>query len=172
MDRASFERFYERRAPALRSYLRYSCRNRALADDLLQETWLRLLCADLPELEEPELKSYLYKTARSVMIDHFRKTAREQRFVDDDRFDAALESGAGAAQPDFALPDDVRRVLAELPERDRQLLWLAHVEGFSHREIAPLIGVQENSVRVLLLRARERMAALLEDQGMGPEDTG
>lgn len=61
-------------------------------------------------------------------------------------------------------------IASGLSARDGQLLWLAYVEGFSHREIAPLIGVQENSVRVLLLRARERVAALLTAEGLGPED--
>jgi RNA polymerase sigma-70 factor (ECF subfamily) len=73
--------------------------------------------------------------------------------------------------PAFDLPHDVRQLLAELKPRDQQLLWLAYVEGFSRREIAPLLGGQEESVRVLLLRARERMALLLKEQGLAPVDS-
>lgn len=61
------------------------------------------------------------------------------------------------------------RVLVQLSHRDQQLLWLAYVEGFSHREIGTLIDVNEKSVRVLLLRARERMAKVLADHGVGRE---
>jgi RNA polymerase sigma-70 factor (ECF subfamily) len=164
MDSGSFRRFYERSAPALRSYLRFSCRDRALADDFVQESFLRMLRLDLPDLEEPELKSYLYKTARSVMVDHFRKVARDRKFASE----AAIDDPPVTSDPE--LPLDLQRALGELKERDQQLLWLAYVEGFSHREIAPLIEINEKSVRVLLLRARERMAKVLADQGIGREE--
>ena len=51
----------------------------------------------------------------------------------------------------------------------RALLWLAHVEGSSHDEIADAIGVKAKSVRVLLFRARKRLAEILTKHGMGPE---
>ena len=164
MDEAAFRAFYERSAPALRSYLRYSCRNGTLADDLLQDTYLRLLRIELPPLNEPALKSYLYKTARSVMLDHFRRNRRETQGPDDDWLDRI--PAAEPAGPAF----DLMPLLARLKARDRQLLWLAYVEGFSHREIAAVTEINENSVRVLLLRARERMMQLLKDQGIGPEE--
>lgn len=164
MDSASFHRFYERNAPALRSYLRFSCRNHALADDLLQESFLRMLRRELPALEEPELKSYLYKTARSVLVDHIRRTDRDRRL----QSEMALQDPSLTDAPE--LPIDLQRALGELKDRDRQLLWFAYVEGFSHREIAGLIEVNEKSVRVLLLRARERMAKVLADQGIGREE--
>jgi RNA polymerase sigma-70 factor (ECF subfamily) len=56
---------------------------------------------------------------------------------------------------------DVQRALAKLALRDRQLLWLAHVEGASHREVAAALGLGVASVRVLLFRARRRLAAHL-----------
>ena len=139
------------------------CRDRALADDLMQEAFLRMLRIDLPDLEEPELRSYLYKAARSAMVDHFRSSERDRRFA----ADVAAEAPVGETPE---LPLDMERALGELRERDRQLLWLAYVEGFSHREIAGLIEVNEKSVRVLLLRARERMAKVLADQGIGREE--
>lgn len=50
------------------------------------------------------------------------------------------------------------------------LLWLAYVEGASHREIAGSMGIGENSVRVVLYRARRRLAGILKGHGWGPED--
>jgi RNA polymerase sigma-70 factor (ECF subfamily) len=170
VDRASFRRWYEHSAPALRAYLCYSCRDPALADDLLQETYLRLLRTGLPALEEAQRKSYLYRTAHSALADHFRRDRRERENLAAPRGDEAGWLGAESTAPAPDLPLDMQRVLGGLKPRDRQLLWLAYVEGFSHREIAPLIGVRENSVRVLLLRARERIAALLTARGLGPEE--
>jgi RNA polymerase sigma-70 factor (ECF subfamily) len=164
VDNASFRLFYERNAPALRSYLRFSCRDRALADDLLQESCLRLLRRELPPLDERELKSYFYKTAQSVLVDHFRRSARDRRLEQE----VALRELAQSPAPD--LPGELEQALEQLKPRDQQLLWLAYVEGFSHREIAELIDVNEKSVRVLLLRARGRAAGILADQGIGREE--
>ena len=53
--------------------------------------------------------------------------------------------------------------------RERALLWLAYGEGRPHREIAGILDVAELSVRVLLFRARRKLAKILEERGLGPE---
>ena len=164
MNEAAFRAFYEQTAPALRSYLRFSCRDATLADDLLQDAYLRMLRRDLPPLNEAASRSYLYKTARSVMFDHFRRMRRERQSPNEGWFDEL----PAAPAPD--MPLDLAPILALLRPRDRQLLWLAYVEGFSHREIAEVTAINEKSVRVLLLRARERMMQIMKDQGVGPRE--
>ena len=56
---------------------------------------------------------------------------------------------------------DLRRAFDRLKPRERQLLWLAHVEGSDHREIARLTGLRTGSIRLLLFRARRRLAEVL-----------
>ena len=53
--------------------------------------------------------------------------------------------------------------MARLRPRDRQLLWLAHAEGYSHREISEITGLGEASVRLLLFRARRKLARMLRE---------
>jgi RNA polymerase sigma-70 factor (ECF subfamily) len=53
-------------------------------------------------------------------------------------------------------------VFGELKPQQRQMLWLSYVEGSDHREIATALGVREGSVRVLLHRARKKLASLLK----------
>lgn len=53
--------------------------------------------------------------------------------------------------------------MARLRPRDRQLLWLAHAENYSHREIAEMTGLAAASIRLLLFRARRQMAQQLRD---------
>jgi RNA polymerase sigma-70 factor (ECF subfamily) len=48
--------------------------------------------------------------------------------------------------------------------RERQLLWLAHAEGYSHREIAQITGLAAASIRLLLFRARRKIARILREQ--------
>jgi RNA polymerase sigma-70 factor (ECF subfamily) len=56
--------------------------------------------------------------------------------------------------------------LHQMKPRERQLLWLAHAEGYSHREIAQITGLAAASIRLLLFRARRKIAALLRAQAV------
>ena len=64
---------------------------------------------------------------------------------------------------------DMARVFEQLTPQQRQLMWLAHVEGADHREIAAALGLREGSVRVLLHRTRRKLARLLRAGGRGPD---
>ena len=157
MNEQEFVRLYERAAPALRSYLRLLCRNASLADDLLQDSFLRMLRVDVSRLDEHQLKSYLYKAATSAAMDHFRSQKRELQWR------GSLQSGS-ESMVDLDLPHDMNLALRALRPQQQVLLWLAYVEGFEHREIAPLLGLGEKSIRVLLFRARQELAAILKER--------
>jgi len=177
VDRTAFQTFYDETASGLRAYLRLRCRDATLADDLLQDTYLRLLRGRLPELAAAQLKSYLYKTAHSVLVDHYRARQREKTLHDQDASTRSDElagdenivalDGLPAVGP-LELPLDMERVFGALQPRQQTLLWLAYVEGFKHTEIAEVIGVNSASVRVLLSRARAELAARLDAQDSAP----
>ena len=63
---------------------------------------------------------------------------------------------------------DLGRALAQLKPRERELLWLAYVEGSSHKEIAEMVGLRSGSVRLLLFRARHKLADVLRETGVQP----
>ena len=73
MDRDAFAGFYERSSPALRAYLVRVSGNSALADDLLQESYLRFLCASQPEGGEVNFRRYLFRIATNLLKDHWRR---------------------------------------------------------------------------------------------------
>jgi RNA polymerase sigma-70 factor (ECF subfamily) len=60
---------------------------------------------------------------------------------------------------------DLLRALARLKPRERSMLWLAYAQGWSHEEIASSIGVKTASLKPMLHRARQRLAALLKTGG-------
>ena len=62
---------------------------------------------------------------------------------------------------------DVRKIMQALKPRERELLWLAYVEGMSHMEIAIATGLTTLSIRPLLFRARKKAAMLLRPEGKG-----
>ena len=61
---------------------------------------------------------------------------------------------------------DLRGALARLTSRDRSLLWLAYAQGWSHAEIAAIVGVKASSLKTLLYRARQRLLAALRRPSM------
>ena len=159
---AAFRNLYARTAPALRGYLRMLSRDASLADDLLQDTFVRFLRADTAGLDEARAKRYLYKTAASVFTDHYRAQTRDQRTREE-----ALRR-VSSPSPDPDLSHDVSRVFAELDVKQQTLLWLAYVEGFDHREMAHVLDMREKSIRVVLHRARRRLADMLHRVGLAP----
>ena len=137
------------------------CGDAALADDILQETYLRLLRAHPGRGPETENAAYVFKIATNLLYDHWRRQRRERRFF-------GLWPVA-APRGDANLAHDVGRWLLELKPQERALLWLAHVEGWSHLEIAGILELRPGSVRVLLFRARARLVRVLARAGVGSE---
>ncbi len=162
MDEATFHAFYRETAPRLWSYIRREAGDAALADDILQEAFYRFLRAELPALEQRQMKAYLYRTATSLLSDHWRRLKREQRWSLNTLF-------RKEAPENLDLGEDMTRIFRQLKPRERALLWLAYVEGFDHQEIGAALNLKENSVRVLLFRARKKLAGILTEKGFGPE---
>ena len=162
MDEATFHAFYRETAPRLWSYIRREAGNAALADDILQETFYRFLRADLPLLEQPQMKAYLYRTAMALLSDHWRRLKREQRWSLHTLF-------RKEAAENLDLGENMARIFRQLKPQERALLWLAYVEGCDHREIGAALDIKEKSVRVLLYRARKKLSGILTEKGFGPE---
>jgi RNA polymerase sigma-70 factor (ECF subfamily) len=165
MDEAAFQAFYGETAPKLRSYIRRVSGDAALADDILQETFYRFLRAGLPAMEKFRMKTYLYRTANSLVADHWRRLKRERRWSLERFFGGEAVESATQARDEGAMA-----VFQLLKPQEQSLLWLAYVEGFDHREVAAALELKEKSVRVLLFRARKKLAGLLRKQGLGPEE--
>jgi len=159
MDEESFHAFYEQTARSLRAYLRSMLMDQNLVDDLLQESYFRLLRAALPVATEPAYrKNYLYRIATNLVHDHRRSRQLEQLPED-------FETLTPAASPDAA--HDVGQAFARLKPREREVLWMAYVECFDHREIAAVLRMGTASIRPLLARARARFGDVLRRRGLG-----
>jgi RNA polymerase sigma-70 factor (ECF subfamily) len=153
---AEFEVFYARTARTLHGYLCRLAGDSATADEILQETYIRMLNA--PAMDDLPRKAYLYKTATNLLRDRWRKLKREQKLWEMNEFTERVHHK-------FNLPLDTASVFDRLSAQERAILWLAHVEEMSHKEIGAILSVKEKSVRVMVFRAREKAKELLEKAG-------
>lgn len=157
LSEREFTSLYDDYAHGLRAYVTRRVGNRSTAEDIVQRAFVRLLGARLTTLERPALKAYLYRIATNLVNDHWRRTRPE--LGGDSLPESRVSFGSAALRNDFD------RVLGRIGERDRALVWLAHVEEMSHREIAEVLGLEEKSIKVLLFRARKKLAEILRKEG-------
>ena len=159
MDSEEFAAFYERSARSLWAYLARVSGDRALADDLMQESYMRFLSAERHPDGDVAARRYLFRIATNLLRDHWRRPRSAS-------IEEIPEEFFGV--PDASAPADSRAILGPamklMRPRDRQMLWLAYAEGYSHREIAEVTGLALASIRLLLFRARRKIAGLLRDQ--------
>lgn len=161
MTEDAFRLFYERTSRSLWAYLARISGDRRFADDLLQESYYRFLKSTAPIADEAHRKNYLFKIATNLVLDAKRRPRVDETAPDHD--DDPVLAAPGDVAMDAARRMDVERAMSKLRPRDRALLWLAYVNGSSHKEIAETLGLQTTSIKLLLFRARRRLAALLAD---------
>ena len=155
----------------LRAYLRAKFSAHLDIDDLVQETYARLLQArEQAALRSP--KAYLFTTARNAAFDFFRR----RKIVTIDGIAElellpVFEDRPGVAEA--VCHDQELQLLAEaiqaLPERCRQVITLRKIHGLSHREIAAQLGVAENTVNAQVALGVLRLRDYLQSRGVTKE---
>jgi RNA polymerase sigma-70 factor (ECF subfamily) len=159
MDEDAFRAFYDRTARGVWAYLARVTGDRQMADDLLQETYYRFLRAAANHSSEEHRRNSLYRIATNLAKDaRRRKLLRPTDLVGHDIERMTGQDQAGSSEHQT----DVSRAMARLKPRERAILWLAYAEGNSHREIAEVLGLRPGSMKILLFRARRKLAELLE----------
>jgi RNA polymerase sigma-70 factor (ECF subfamily) len=169
MDSDAFAGFYERSARSLWAYLARVSGDPALADDLMQESFVRFLCAERAmQMEDGEVacRRYLFRIATNLLRDYWRRPRASSIGEIPEELFAAKSDGPRADSVAMLAP-----AMKQMKPRERQLLWLAHAEGYSHREIAEVTGLASASIRLLLFRARYKMARLLREQTLPANGT-
>jgi RNA polymerase sigma-70 factor (ECF subfamily) len=165
MDEDAFRVFYDRTARPVWAYLSRMTGNPRLADDLLQETYYRFLRARVAHESDTHRRNYLFRIATNLVRDLRRRPHVDDTPIGDageaDRADPRSRDAAAAA----ARRVDLGRAMTHLKPRERDLLWLAYAQGSSHQEIADTLGLKRSSIKLLLFRARRRLAALLREGG-------
>jgi RNA polymerase sigma-70 factor (ECF subfamily) len=158
MDQDTFRLLYDRTARPLWVYLLRRTNDAELADDLLQETYYRFLRTRVAYQSETHRKNYLFRIATNLVNDTHR---RKRDHVQLSEEDSSLPGTHGDSAGQSARRTDLARAMAQLKPRQRDALWLAYAEGSSHEEIAEILGVKVASIKLILFRARRKVARLL-----------
>jgi RNA polymerase sigma factor (sigma-70 family) len=151
--------------PALRRYARALVRNRANADDLVQDCLERAV-SRWNQRRDGGVRSWLFAILHNLAVDQFRKTAARGRHV---RIDETSEDDLSdaAAQEHRLMYQDVLNKLARLPEEQRSVLLLVAVEDLSYADAAKVLNIPVGTVMSRLSRARERLQQEID----GTKDT-
>jgi RNA polymerase sigma-70 factor (ECF subfamily) len=150
-----FSEFYSRHSRQLWRYLVRIGADRALAEDLAQEAFLRWSLSQAESWDDERSRAYLFTIGTRLLTDWWRRQRRHAAW------EATQEADPAAGIADSPLLRS--RAWAALSRRQQQLLWLAYVEEFSHAEIARICGIAPASVRVLLSRSRALLAGGLTE---------
>ena len=135
------------------------------ADDLLQETSLKALDNEEKYTPDTNFKGWMYTIMRNIFINNYRKTVRDQTFVDqtENLFHLNLpqDSGFESTEGNYDLKE-IRKIVHELPKEYR-VPFSMYVSGFKYREIAEKLGLPIGTVKSRIFFTRQRLQKDLKD---------
>lgn len=138
--------------------LRYLCRAVGHLDDardLAQDVFVRIGRTEVPAASQPELRAWVFRIARNLVIDYHRQRMRRPSA------DGGVSVSAQPPSQHVALA--VNQALAALPELDRDVFLMREMSGLSYDEIARACELTPDAVRSRIHRARLELRRLLEE---------
>ena len=165
-DQPAFRELVERCQSKIHRVIYGILRNRADAEEIAQEVFAKVYCSIETFDGRSTLITWIYRIAVNECYAWLRKRRVKLVFESDsagEELTLALQSAAdGRPTPDRAVADRdlINKLLARMPEEDRVLLLWKEVEGFSVVQLAEMTGLNENTIKVRLFRARRRLAEL------------
>ncbi|MDX1449465.1 MAG: RNA polymerase sigma factor [Acidimicrobiia bacterium] len=150
----TIESFYRDHSRAVFAFLYSLSRDRTLAEDLTQDTFVKATRA-LAGFRGGDPRAWLFAIARSVFIDHTRRRRPQPTDI--------LEPVPGPGGPDVEERHVIESVLARLPERQRMALLLVDHAGLSYAEMAAVVGTGPDAAKQLLHRARTTFRTLYQE---------
>lgn len=158
-ERAAQEALYRHFLPRVLGTCQRYARSRSQADDLAQEAFIRIFQRLDQFRADGPLDAWVRRVTVSTCLDHYRAEARRWREVD---LDAAAELTAVDSDALSRLnQQDLVALINRLPDGYRVVLNLFCVEGFSHKEIAAQLGIEEKTSSSQLFKARRLLAELV-----------
>jgi RNA polymerase sigma factor (sigma-70 family) len=161
-DARAFESLFARLAPRVHGFFLRSFRSEAVADDLLQQTFMKLHRARSRYRPELKLAPWVFAIAARVRLDELRRRMRLPEDADEDAIARADEQAPRDPPLDLDVRDAVRAALDALPESQRAVIHLHRYEGMTFAEIARTLGSTEGAIKLRAFRAYETLRQRLK----------
>ena len=153
---------YEKYHRELYLYIYSLSRNHHIAEDLTQETFLKALLS-LPE-EHGNIRAWLYMVARNLFFNYRKKASRNVSLEEEmKRSDEEKDLLANMIENERKL--QLYQALKKLDMKKREILLLQYFGNLSQKEIAAVLHITPENVRVLAYRAKKELKKYMEQQG-------
>lgn len=171
-DPRAFEMLLGRHQKAIFQFVLRSVGTKAIADELTQETFLRVIKQKDVYEERARFTTWLYTLARNLCIDYSRRfKLRKAKSLDavDDEGNSLLERTASQGLPidrqaiSEELQTKLRAAINSLPDDQREVFLLREEADLSFKEIADIVGISENTVKSRMRYALTKLRSLLEE---------
>lgn len=164
METQLLNQLYRKYQREIYLYLYSLCKNREVAEDLLQETFLKAILS-LSD-NHSNVRAWLYLVARNLYYNYSKK---ENRNIMLEEVEDSLLVDSANETLERLLTDERRRslykALQHLDERQREVLTLQYFGGLSQKEIAALLKMTPENIRILSYRGKKKLRVYMEENG-------
>ena len=153
-----WDEIYQRHYPELLKYCLGACRDKELAEDLVQETFLKALqnADTFEDLGLSQRRAWLYRTVKNQLCDRYRRAVLEAEYLrQNPEAEAYLDPGIQQTENEL--------VLQTLTPEDRMLFTLRYIEGYNASEISDMLGIPTGTIRAKLSRSRKLLKNMMEE---------
>jgi RNA polymerase sigma-70 factor (ECF subfamily) len=163
-DRKAQQELYDKYSGLLLGVcLRYAA-DRAEAEDILQDSFVKIFFNIKDYTGSGSFTGWLRKVTVNTAITHYHKNLKYRYHVDIEEF-VSVETGTTSFEEDFFNSEELIRVLNELPAGFRMVFNLYAVEGYKHKEIGEMLGIDTNTSKSQYSRAKAALRSKLETLG-------
>jgi RNA polymerase sigma-70 factor (ECF subfamily) len=162
-DAGAFETLYRRHRGALYRFVLRALKQRALAEELFQEVWIRVIEARSRYAPQARFTTWLYTIAHNLLVDHWRRKGLSLVQLDEEPAIAAPDNPARQAEARESLAR-LMHALEALPAAQREAFLLHEEAGLSVAEIAAVTGSGEEAAKSRLRYAMAKLKAAVEDE--------
>lgn len=153
-----WDEIYEKFYPELIRWCCRACQDQALAEDLVQETFLRALqnADTIEDLNLSQCRAWLYRTMKNLLYDRYRRTVLEAEHLQQpDEETAYWDQGIQQIENEL--------ILQKLTPEDRMLFTLRYMEGYNASEISEMLSMPPGTIRAKLSRCRKLLKNMMEE---------
>jgi len=154
LTRETFKYVYDQFAGAIRNYIYYRSGNTSLADDITQETFIRIWEKQIT-YDEKKTRSLLYKIANDFLIDHVRKHNIRIEYLSDLKF--RLKADLEESKDQEMMRQKCEKALSVLTEKERIVFLMSKKDEMKYSEIAECLNISKKAVEKRMSQALKKM---------------